>query len=846
MIPPRPPLAHLALLVVASLVLPVSIGFAAEERPTIEEKTKDWSAHDGLVRFYKDEEAGKIWLEAAPPAGEGGRIGTYLYYDALLSGLGSNPVGLDRGQLGPARLVDLRLVGGRLLIEEQNLRYRARSPEQPESRAVRESFATSILWAGEVAAAAPDGSILVDLTSFLIRDAHDVVGRLREADQGAFSLDKDRSVVDLESCLAFPDNVEFEALLTYAGSKPGNYVVQTTPMPQAITLVQHHSFLRLPDAGFRPRPFDPRAGAFGVGFSDYAAPLEGDLHAAFVERHRLERVDLNAERSAVKEPIVYYVDHGIPEPVRSAVIEGAGWWAQAFEQAGLVGAYRVELLPPDVHPLDARYNVIQWVHRSTRGWSYGGSVVDPRTGEIIKGHVTLGSLRVRHDRLMFEGLAGADRTGSGGPADPVELSLARIRQLSAHEVGHTLGLAHNFAASTYGGRASVMDYPAPLISIREDGSLDFSNAYGVGTGVWDVQVIRYLYGTPPPRRAEQGELQAIILEGIQNGYAYLSDRDARVASASQPIANLWDNGTDPVGELVQTLRVREIALGRFGEQNVAVGAPLARLQEVLAPLYFHHRYQLTAAAKTIGGMEYEYATRGDGQPVARFVDAERQRRAIEVIVGILSPEVLDLPDSTLALLLPRVPEAGRRGERLASSTAPAFDALGAAATAAELVLIELLQPQRAARMIDFHRRDENLPSFTELLEAVSEKAFKTDRKQTGRQAEIQRVIQEVTIRGYVELAEDPSTPALVRSQVDWHLERLLSLARKQKGRTDEDKALRALLMREVTQHFDRPRPQNEPASGPADPPPGSPIGVTPIPGFEECSYSDRMERFSNP
>ena len=588
---------------------------------------------------------------------------------------------------------------------------------------MEQSFAPSVIWAGKVEALDEDGRSLIDLSPFLLRDAHNVVRTLESGEHGSFSLDAGRSAIDLDAALAFPDNVELEAVLTYTSAKPGDHVRRTAPESSAFTVVQHHSFVRLPDDGYRTRDFDPRMPSYGLTFQDYAVPLDEPIRRSWIYRHRLEVTDLGAERSPVVEPIVYYVDPGAPEPVRSALIEGASWWGDAFEAAGLDDAYRVELLPEDAHPLDVRYNVIQWVHRSTRGWSYGHPIADPRTGEIIKGHVSLGSLRVRQDILLFEGLAGVGKTGRGAADDPVELALARIRQLSAHEVGHTLGFTHNFAASTYDDRASVMDYPAPQVRINEGGSFDFSRAYGTGIGTWDTLGVRFAYSEFASPSVEKAGLEAIINEAIVNGKLFLSDADARPAGASDPRANLWDNGDDPVAELEHLLEVRRLALARFGENNLAAGRPLALLQEVLAPVYFHHRFQIDAAAKVIGGMEYSYAVKGDEQASTRMVDAERQRRALEVLLGALAPEQLDLPESVLELLTPRPFGYGPNRELFRSQTSPAFDSLGAAATVAGAITDHLTQPERLARMIDFTRRDESMPSPEEVLEGLVDAVF---------------------------------------------------------------------------------------------------------------------------
>lgn len=807
---------------------------AAGPLPTIAKATAGLEKKPGLLDLWLDRQKGKVWLAVPPAQGPRGEVGSFLYVEGLLSGLGSNPVGLDRGQLGDTRVVVFRRVGGRLLVEQPNLKFRALSEDPDELKAVRESFATSVLWAAPIAAVDPNGRALVDFTSFLVRDAHDVASQMKRAGQGSWKLDAERSAVDFENCLSFPENLELEALLTYQSDEPGPLVRETAPTAGAVTLIQHHSLLKLPDAGYKPRAFDPRSGSFSVDFADYAAPLDAPIDVRWLVRHRLEKVDPAAARSRVKEPIVFYVDRGAPEPVKSALIEGASWWRDAFEKAGFIDAYRVEVLPEKAHPLDARYNVVQWVHRSTRGWSYGGGVIDPRTGEMVKGHVTLGSLRVRQDRLIFEGLAGTEKTGSGAADDPVQLSLARIRQLAAHEVGHSLGISHNFAASTY-GRASVMDYPAPLVGVTADGKLDFSKAYGVGVGEWDVQAVRYAYAQFPPGTDEKAALEGIIREGLSRGLLFLTDEDARPEGSASPLAHLWDNGEDATEGLRHALRVREIGLAGFGERNIAPGRPLSLLQEVLVPLYFHHRYQLEAASKAVGGLEYTYALRGDGQPAARPVPAENQRKALAAVLELLSPETLDVPDRVIALLLPRPAGYNANPEMFKGLTDPTFDPLAAAATASDMAVRLLLQPERAARLVDFHRRDPKLPGLEDVLDGVTQAAFEGDAR-GERQAEVQRTVQWVVTRRLIGLSSDPEAAPGVRSRVD---ARLATLRRTLDGaRGDgEEAAHRAFLAREIGRYLDRAE-QQETAKRPEPPapPPGQPIGM-PEPGMlSGCSW----------
>ncbi len=541
----------------------------------------------------------------------------------------------------------------------------------------------------------------------------------------------------------------------------------------------------------------------------------------------------------MREPIVYYVERGAPEPILSALIEGARWWAEAFEAAGFDDAFRVELLPEGAHPLDVRYDVIQWVHRATRGWSYGGGIVDPRTGEVIKGHVTLGSLRVRHDRLLFEVLLGADKTGTGASDDPVELALARIRQLSAHEVGHTLGFEHNFAASTYLGRASVMDYPAPLVRLAGE-RLDVSDAYAVGIGAWDVQAVRYAYTEFAPGVDEAGGLDAILRMSAAQSLHFLGDEDARPPGAAHPLANLWDNGSDPVAELERTRAVRRFALTRFGTANLALGRPLAELQEVLAPLYFHHRYQLEAALKVVGGLYYVHSAHGAGEQGARSPAADEQRRALDQVLECLAPSELDLSDELLARLLPRPPGEPHNREMFASATEPAFDALGAAASAADLVASGLLQRERMARLVDQHRRDESLPGLEEVLDRIIARVFRDGAGESARHAEIRRAAQDVVIARMLEAAADPGTPEHVRWRLTGRLEVLTGLLRSRTGEVDPDGPHALHQEREIERFLARPWPPSAAPAAASEPPPGMPIGFPASRALfdEECAWTD--------
>ncbi len=815
--------------------------------PTIEEKTADTRPMEGFFDLYWDDRAGRLYLEIDRWEEE------FLYQTSLSTGLGSNPVGLDRGQLGATRILEARRVGPRVLLVQKNYGYRARSDDPAERRAVEEAFAPSTIWGFDVVAETGDRA-LVDATDFFLRDVHGVVRTLRRSDQGSYRLDGDRSALHLPRTKSFPENTEVESSLTFAAAEdPGPLVQRTAADGDAFTVRQHHSLVRLPDAGYEPRRADPRVGAFGIEFHDFATPIDRDLRTRWVARHRLEKRDPSADASPPVEPLVYYVDPGVPEPIGSALIEGAEWWAEAFEAAGFRDAFRVRVLPDTADPMDIRYHVIHWTHRRTRGWSYGSSVVDPRTGEILKANVNLGSQRLRQDHMIGVGLTSPFGSGgefgsggaSGGPrgfgefaesscdfgggpdfgylataaagTTPTEMALARIRQLSAHEVGHTLGLAHNFAASTY-GRASVMDYPAPLVRVADDGTLDLSDAYDVGIGEYDAFAVRWLYADFPEGTDREGALDAIVREGLDAGMRFLSDADARPPGAAHPLAGLWDNGSDPVAALRHEMRVRRIALEDFGVGAVREGEPVAELEKVLVPLYLHHRYQVEATAHTLGGVDYAFAVRGDDQTPRRPVPADRQRAALEALLATLDPAELTLPDRILELLPP--PAYGTpEGEPFERRTAPVFDAVGVAASAADFTLRFVLQPDRMARLVEQHARDGDLPGLAEVVDRLLDVTWRADAPGDPAAAAVDRAVERVVLDRLMAEAGSGDNPARVRAVLT---EAAAGLADRLATLEAPD-AHQRLALEDLRRWQDRPE-GTTPPTRPQELPPGSPIG----------------------
>jgi len=717
---------------------------AAEAPQTLSQKIAGLNRKDGLFPLDWDAKAGRLYLEIPETDKD------FLLLDQLPYGLGSNDVGLDRGQLGEGRVVHFSRVGGKVLLIAPNLSYRSSAADPAERIAVTESFAESVLWGFKVEAE-EKGRLLVDATDFFLRDAHGAAERIAATGQGTYHVDKDRSAIALDNTKNFPKNTEVEAMLTFAseGAPKGEYVASVTPDPHSITLREHTSLIELPGPGYTPRRFDPRSGFYPFEYRDYSVPIDDRMDQRFIIRHRLQKKDPGAAVSEPVKPIVYYVDRGAPEPIRSALVEGASWWSAAFEAAGFKNAFKVEVLPEGADPMDIRYNMIQWVHRATRGWSYGEAVTDPRTGEIIKGQVTLGSLRARQDYKIAEALLAPYLDGQPIPPEMEQMVLARTRQLAAHEVGHTLGLQHNFAASTVGFGTSVMDYPHPWITLDATGKPTLDKAYAIGVGAWDKAAIRYGYSEFA--QPEASALDALLKQNLADGLRYITDEDSRPLGSANPYGHLWDNGPDAPAELERILTIRSAALARFGENAIRPGEPMSQLEDTLVPLYLLHRYQTEAASKLIGGLDYRYAVRGDGGMVSALVAPHEQRRALSAVLQTLDPGTLTLSPEFLAMLPPVPPGYPRTRESFDGYTGLTFDPQGAVESAANLTASLLFEPTRASRLVEYHARDSREPSLEEVIDQTLQSTWEAPR-QSGLLGQTQFSVETVVLKHLMRLS----------------------------------------------------------------------------------------------
>ena len=759
----------------------------APSLPSIEQHTEGMTQMDGLFDLYWDNANGSLFWEISELDTE------FLYQISMGSGLGSNPVGIDRGQLRGTHVLAAKRIGPRILLMEPNYGFVAQSENLSEAQAVRDAFAPSVHWGFEMVAETGE-RVLVDATQFFLRDARGVIDQIAARGEGDFTLDASRSAIHLPATRSFPENTEVESILTFTSSNPGQLVNGVAATGGAVTLRQHHSFIQLPDNGYQTRIADARVGVNGPTVYDYATPIDADTRVRLAARHRLQKADPDAERSAAVEPIIYYVDPGTPEPVRSALIEGASWWNDAFEEAGFINAFRVMVLPDDVDPQDIRYNLIHWTHRRTRGYSYGNTVIDPRTGEIVRGVVNLGSLRLRQDYLHGQGMVPPFPGGISLPEDgsfgefadapdfeylaqvapasePVEMALARVRQLSAHEVGHTLGFPHNYMASAY-GRESVMDYPAPLVQIDESGNIDLSNAYVQRIGEYDKLSVNWLYREFPNGTNETQALERIAEQGVVDGLIYMGHTNNNFIGASHQYASVWDNGSNLVDHLKLEIRIREIGLERFGIDAIRTGEPMSTLEFVLLPLYMHHRFQLRSAIQSLGGADFRYALKGDGQIPFTIVEAEEQRDVLETVLSTLAVDFLALsPD--LVTMIPPPAYRYSEGEEFPGYTQQIFDPLAAASAAATFTVGEILNPDRMARLVVFGSMGD-YPDLQEVTDGLIESTWGASETGDAYRQQVLHTAQRSVVDQMMQQASMAGNPAEVRAILSDRLDVLAS------------------------------------------------------------------------
>ena len=805
----------------------------ARPLPSISERTDGFQRQDGFFPLYWDDATGTLYLEIPRLNQE------VLWVSGLSAGLGSNDIGLDRAQLGGQRLVRFERVGTRILMVQPNYTFRATTDNPAERKAVEDAFAKSVLW-GFTAIAETSGRVLVDLSDFIMRDTHGVAGSLQPA---AYRFERTRSAVFMPNTKAFPKNTEVDVTATFVtdggggrGGGPGQIggrIGDVAPSTEAVTVRLHHSLIELPDNNFRPRAFDPRSGFGSYEYVDYAAPIGESMRRQFIRRHRLEKKDPSAAVSEAVKPIIYYVDRGTPEPVRTALVEGARWWNQAFEAAGFRNGFQVEIMPEGADPMDVRYNTITWVHRSTRGWSYGNSITDPRTGEIIKGHVTLGSLRMRQDYMILEGLLSPYVTGTEKPTQITDVVLARLRQLSAHEVGHTIGLGHNYYNSTK-GRISVLDYPHPMINLRQDGTMDLSQAYDNGIGPWDKVSIQYGYSHFAPGTNESGALRKILDDAWAQDLRYMTNQDLD----ANPNVDQWNNGRDVAAELTRMLTVRRAGLEKFGEAAIKPNQPMAMLEDVFVPLYLHHRYAVDSAVTVLGSQDYIYAMRGDGRTPTRWMPADQQRKALDALMSALQLRELTLSSGLLNTIPPRPPGLPRTRELFPRTTGSVFDPITPAVVATDLVVSGLLSPDRAARLIAQRAVNPQLPGLEDVINRLVATVFDAA-PATPYESEINRAMERVVLGRLMGLAQSAANTQ-VRAIATQTLRRLQTRHTAAVTVTAEH-AHRQLMVDDIKRFLEQGRDLMPPATPPAAPP-GAPIGDYDLDymlGLDACIWRGR-------
>ncbi|RVU06486.1 DUF5117 domain-containing protein [Novosphingobium umbonatum] len=752
----------------ASLALAWAVAGPALAEPVAVSSTKDGD----LLPVKVDAEAGRVLL-TLPKADAERVMGRFLYSTAVRSGLGSAPIRIDRGMLGPTQVLAFKRFGKKVAVIYENPRFRA-TEEASVQQGAKTSFPFSTIAMLDVISSDAKGTV-VDISPFLTRDTMGLADALNREGKG-FRLADSLSAVDPTTVKVFPDNIEVDAVQTFASETPGKEVSLIATDPRQISFTIRHSIIRLPAAGFVSRKFDIRSGSLGTQVYDFGTKLGEDVQYQLANHFRLEKIDPNAPKSRVKKPITFYIDTAAPEPIRGALAKGVAWWNQAFESAGYIDAFQVKILPPDIDPQDARYSIVNWADRLTRSWSYGGGIIDPRTGEIIKGNVVLGALRVRQDMQIFEALEESAQDNTGGPNDPVKVSLDRISQLGAHEVGHAIGFVHNFAGSTQ-GRTSVMDYPGPLIGLK-DGKIDLSNAYAKGIGSWDKFTVQWLYGQPKPGQDHDKAAKALADAEFARGTRFMTDIDGRADDGPAPHDSMWDNGEDKPAELAHMLAVRRVALNSFGPNILRKGEALSNLRRKFVPVWLLARYEVAATGKWVGGVYYAYALAGDENKAPAPVAASRQRAALAAMLKTLSAAELSVPDGLVGWLSSGVngkSDAQFDTEVFDNAGSAVFDPLVATDVAAQVTLDSLLAPTRLTRVYEQQARDAGQLGLGEMLDALAVATY----DHTG--SAVEKRIALRTLLTIARSRKDPATPVDVAAVLQERLDRAAEGLAKQAG-----------------------------------------------------------------
>ena len=751
---------------------------------------------DSFIGVRVDADRNKLLLEI--PAD---RLNSdFLHQSTLATGFGA--LGLDRGQLGSSVVVRFERRGKRVLMVRDNWSVRAPGESAAERRAAAEGFPTSVIATFPIESEA-NGTLVVDATSFFLSDTYGIAESVRRGQQGTARLDAARSWIDAERTKSFPRNTEIHAVLTFAVDNPGALVRRSAPDPGAVTMALHHSLVALPDtAGFRARQGDGRSGVSGPQFYDFSQSYDGTYRNAIAGRWRLIPKDpvayARGELTEPVTPIVYHLDPGIPAEYREALREGGMWWNKTFEAAGFRNAFAVRDLPAGADAMDARYSMLYWIHRTGPGPSVGPSFSDPRTGEIVRTVVRMDAWRSLIDYNIYAGLLpAAGPQGLGVTAE--QFTMERRKQHAAHEIGHTLGFPHNYIASSQ-GRTSVMDYPFPLISLDANGAIDLSKAYAPAGGAWDTLTVRYGYTWYANAADEKAGLERIIKDGLTKHVRFIADQHSG-AEGSIPEATRWVEGSTPFESVERSSKVRRLLIDKFDERAIKPGEPLYLLNMRFAHVYLHHRYSLESVVKVVGGMDFTYAMRGDGQTPTKILSAASQRRALGVALDALEPSALAVPERVLALI-PPVPPGGDGAMAWLGYAGTALDQITLAGGLATEVIEGILERDRVGRLVLFSARDAANPTLDEVIRTLVNRTWGAPVSANAGDQAMRRTVQQVVVNTLLDRAGDAESLAEVRAVCEMHLAALKTRVAGIAGGSAADRALRGKTVRDIDKYFD--------------------------------------------